>query len=299
MDPLIDLPTHCIICYNFITSGQSVLLHCECVLAMCQSCAYAQIAVQHYTYLRGLTCPSCRIASYNISGIEKCQLEEKKLVQSAAKFFCRSKSKVEPSEKQLLIRAIKSGYESSMSLAELEATDGVNLGVPLEASMIRLELARLESRRLAKLHHGDGNDLGPLVYLRISRNIFLEAAIELSMKLKGTCSNNDAFSRMKEIAQTTGFDAIVNPNPNQIPVIRTSTSNIESYSEDSEQQQEKAKPKQLCVCGDEEDGFYVQCTNGTGGCNGWVHPECIPRLRGNFFEFNSLVKLRRNVQRIY
>lgn len=266
----IDIPTNCLICDNFITPGQSVLLHCECVFAICQSCVYAQIAVQHYTYLRGLTCPSCRVASYNITGIEKCQLEEKRLVQSAAKFFSRSKSKAEPSDKQLLIRAIQAGHESSILLEDLK-TDGVNLGVPLEASMIRLELARVESRRLARLgpfceeKDVDGS-LGPLAHLRISKNIFLEAAIELTLKLKGlNAPSNDIANGTKQSSLYSISKHVTNVG---------STSVIEDENPCAE------KSKQLCVCGDEEGGFYVQCTNGTGGCNGWVHPECIPRLRG-------------------
>ena len=31
----------------------------------------------------------------------------------------------------------------------------------------------------------------------------------------------------------------------------------------------------FCVCGGPEDGLYVECTVGTGGCNGWVHPGCV------------------------
>jgi hypothetical protein len=270
-----DIPSQCIVCYNFITSGQSVLFHCECVIAMCQSCSFAQIRAQHFTYLRGLTCPSCRISSYNISGIEKCQIEEKKLIQSASNFFTRHFGKAEPSTKQLLKNAIQMGYKSSIRLEDLDV-EGVNLGIPLEASMIRLELALLESRRLIELNGQTQDDerlLAPLCFLKISRNIFLEAAIELSQKMIGGQQGTGVETLQPQ--EGSHSSSVLRTIPNE----STTISNQRSEHL-SEEKATKATPKQLCVCGDEEEGLYVQCTLGTGGCNGWVHPECIPQLKG-------------------
>jgi hypothetical protein len=267
-----EIPTCCLVCDNPITTGQSVLLHCECVIAICQSCALAQITAQHYTYLRGLSCPSCRFVSDNIHGIEKCQIEERKLIQSAAKFFFRNK-KSEPSEKQLLKRAIQMGYQSSITLDELDS-EKVNLGVPMETSMIRLELARLESRRLTTLNPNSGNgELGPLIHLRITRNIYLEAAIELTRKLNGSPIN-----ACTDSSETN--DQNFNHREDSGADCDSSVIYDEQQSDDVA---EKSEPKQLCLCGDEEGGLYVQCINGTGGCNGWVHPECVPILKGLSF----------------
>ena len=29
-----------------------------------------------------------------------------------------------------------------------------------------------------------------------------------------------------------------------------------------------------CVCHSSDEGFMVECSDGTGGCGGWFHPEC-------------------------
>jgi hypothetical protein len=279
---IMDIPNQCIVCYNFITPGQSVLFHCECVIAMCQSCSFAQIRAQHFTYLRGLTCPSCRLSSYNISGIEKCQIEERKLIQSATVFFSRNLSKGEPSTKQLLKRAIQMGYKSSIRLEDLDV-EGVNLGIPIEASMVRLELALLESRRLTPEIQDDVRLLNPLCHLKISKNIFLEAAIELSQKLRSDPQENSDGSAL----QTEEDDHSL---PGDAQISRQTSAVLRDRNEQLVEDR-APRAKQLCVCGDEEEGLYVQCTVGTGGCNGWVHPECIPQLRGQIVSLQSLVPL--------
>jgi hypothetical protein len=45
----------------------------------------------------------------------------------------------------------------------------------------------------------------------------------------------------------------------------------------------------FCVCGAGEDGLYVECAVGTGGCNGWVHPRCIGLSEEEAQQKNALV----------
>ncbi|CAM9583900.1 unnamed protein product, partial [Sphacelaria rigidula] len=35
-----------------------------------------------------------------------------------------------------------------------------------------------------------------------------------------------------------------------------------------------AGASQYCVCHSSNEGFMVECSDGTGGCGGWFHPEC-------------------------
>lgn len=37
---------------------------------------------------------------------------------------------------------------------------------------------------------------------------------------------------------------------------------------------EAGKGSLYCVCHDTDEGFMVECSDGTGGCGGWFHPEC-------------------------
>mmetsp|Transcript_14088 Transcript_14088/g.21063 ORF Transcript_14088/g.21063 Transcript_14088/m.21063 type:complete len:1076 (-) Transcript_14088:337-3564(-) len=289
------VPDHCIVCYSLICPGRSVLFHCECNVAFCQECAFKQITVQHYTYLRGLMCPCCREPSYNLSGVEECQISERKLIGSATKFFSKQKhTKGEQTLRQLLKRAILAGHKCSITLKDLEPSpeESINLGPQCETSTVRLELARVEKRRLNKLNGIDGDELplGPLEHISIARNIFLEQAIALQAKLRQLNSFCRCFSAQEAMEHCSGSMNHINDSntceeeatgpisesnaqilPKELPMI----------SDDSIAGDVCTKePKQLCVCGDEEFGFYVQCMIGTGGCNGWVHPECVPSLQG-------------------
>jgi hypothetical protein len=272
---MIEVPDSCIVCYTPISHGNSVLLHCECVIAMCQNCAFAQICTQPYTYLRGLNCPCCRVASHNIIGIERCQIEEHKLVQSATKYFSKLKSKRDRNIRNLLKTAIKGGQQSTITEEDIKliSTGTLNLGPRLESSVIRLELARIEQRRLNREAgiRASKLPLGPLEHLKITRNVFLEAALQLQAKVK------DLVCPLP--LKCVGPDSCQD-SPNTLNGNTLDTSPTRSAEEDSDSSDEGSIPKSHCVCGDEEAGFYVQCSVGAGGCNGWVHPECVPSLRG-------------------
>lgn len=56
-----------------------------------------------------------------------------------------------------------------------------------------------------------------------------------------------------------------------------------------------------CVCHSSDEGFMVECSDGTGGCGGWFHPECCnlelsPEQRQKSECFLSLSLARRLVR---
>ena len=114
--------------------------------------------------------------------------------------------------------------------------------------------------------------LGPLEHLKIARNMYLEQALSLQSQI--SLRRNSIHSEPPDISEDVHV-----PAPRFKPRSRKERKDLLA------QQSNEAEPSQLCVCGNEEDGFYVQCALGTGGCNGWVHPECIPQLRGEFVVF--------------
>ena len=277
MTNCLDIPDTCVVCYSTIVPGSSALLLCECVIALCQKCAFRQICCQRYTYLRGLICPYCRVPSYSISGVEQCQIEERWLIQSATKFFAkRQKVKSDHSVRSVLTAAIMAGHGATIGVNDLvDDNDGeYGLGAKYETSMIRLELARIEKRRLNKIVGivTEELPLGPLEFLKIARNMYLEHAITLQSQLTSKAANHDSHNEPYQenigpVDSKRKSRKVKKKRPGREMSLQPSQIKVH-------------EPTQLCVCGNEEDGLYVQCSLGTGGCNGWVHPECIPQLRG-------------------
>lgn len=265
----LDIPDCCVVCYSSIVLGTSVLFHCECVIALCQTCALQQICSQRYTYLRGLVCPCCRVPSFNIIGVDQCQIAERRLISSATKHFSKTRVRGEHSVRHVLKCAILAGHGATITVDDLLEKEEDGLGAKYETAMIRLELARIEQRRLDKTT--GPLPLGPLEYIKITRNMYLEHAISLQAKLVPSSQHNST-----EILQDAPLTSVLPSPPSPKPNTRTRR----QAAADADVVLSSAEPSQLCVCGNEEDGFYVQCSLGTGGCNGWVHPECVPELRG-------------------
>jgi hypothetical protein len=265
----LDIPDCCVVCYSNITLGTSVLFHCECVIALCQSCAFQQICSQRYTYLRGLLCPCCRVPSFNIIGVDQCQLAERRLITSAAKYFSKKRARGEHSVRHVLKCAILAGHGATITVDDLMENEEDGLGAKHETATMRLELARIEQRRLDKTT--GPLPLGPLEYIKITRNMYLEHAISLQAKLIPVSNPSDPEMSL-DPPLSLPAPPLSPPKPN--------TRTRRQKAVDVDVVLSSAEPVQLCVCGNEEDGFYVQCSLGTGGCNGWVHPECIPELRG-------------------
>ena len=48
----VTFPEICLVCDNQIQNN-SVLFHCECIVALCKDCAIAQVAFQPFTFYKG------------------------------------------------------------------------------------------------------------------------------------------------------------------------------------------------------------------------------------------------------
>lgn len=53
------VPSQCCDCDCAIVSSKAVLLHCECCIAFCVSCALQQMSLSDETYNSSISCPKC------------------------------------------------------------------------------------------------------------------------------------------------------------------------------------------------------------------------------------------------
>lgn len=133
-------PTECLVCDSSVI-GNSVLFHCECIVAMCGRCAIQQIAAQKSTYNKGILCPYCRLPSDNIRNIELCQAEENDLISKALNFYSIRSSRHDDGVRKAISCLIADGYTmGSTSIKDLELDE---IPVPQATPALRLELARL------------------------------------------------------------------------------------------------------------------------------------------------------------
>ena len=169
------IPDTCIICFSEITCGNSILLSCECVIAMCKNCGLNQIAAQPNTYHFGLQCPCCRAVSHNIKGIEEAQIAEDCLINSAITHW-KIRSLRHNSLSNILISFLTSGYNGgTITLLDIHRSQTDILCPKLEDHMLRLEIARLEQKRCDNVPP-ESNEIpmGPLrflIYLYITSNL--------------------------------------------------------------------------------------------------------------------------------
>lgn len=349
----IFLPDCCLVCDSPILKN-SVLFHCECVVAMCQSCALYQIAAQPQTYHNGLVCPYCRLPSDNIKGIADCQAEEDRLIENAIRRYKIRTSRNDDGIKKAITCAIESGLHfGSMTQKEI---DNFDVSLPNGVYALKLELARLE---YCKEKFGDNIrsitnfPLGPLEVLSITRNIILERGISIQCNknnssmsslnkdcinqisnesveesvvdrnqsvLSSMCIDIDQSSaKLHQKSSVTSFSPPRYPDGTKITIcsgalqgvsgvvvgysdsgesvrieykdvaghskrttvlIKNTTTNETSTSKPPRNiRSSRSNKLEFCICRRPEIGYYVKCSDGRFGCNGWVHPECCSDLK--------------------
>jgi len=220
-----DLPNTCLVCDDDILRN-SVLFHCECVVAMCNTCACNQIAAQVTTYSKGLICPICRQYSDNIKGVEACQMEENTLILSATNFYNIRVSRHDDGIIKTLEAFFRDNLHGTISRRDLK-----ELSPGSSTPMLRLEVARLEQQRLDNLIindiESDELPLGPMKHLNILRNYILEKAIESQFRRTNTEETKLSTDNFSENDQLTSnifkFDDSYNPPiseiiPNNFPL---------------------------------------------------------------------------------
>lgn len=173
-----------------INDGNSVVLSCECEIAVCQTCAKALIALQEHTFLQGLACPVCAAVSkdifvprtYNKDCENKSILRESsvdevdniidRLIDGTYKFFGLHKV---PKKERILSELLKLFsqnpiYDNLESVKVFTVDDFFKFSVARQ----RLAIARIEAERTAV------ND--PLDALRFLMHTSLLYAIKLANK---------------------------------------------------------------------------------------------------------------------
>jgi hypothetical protein len=217
------LPTQCYICETKISEKcRSVLQLCSCAVVACQSCAINRMAWNEEFALDCLICGSKVDTSTGIiRNLEKVKEAEEKYLERAFKHY---KLPVPPKNSRAMskFQALKlkfadSGFKKYTNEIRLSSGSGKRdtYHQKQDLSYIRLQLSRIEHIRggsLTDMENVEDSDLaideeknlplGPLLYLQLSRNIFLERLIIASSLNENNTEANTTVNE-EEIVDTT------------------------------------------------------------------------------------------------
>jgi hypothetical protein len=218
------LPIQCYICETKISEKcRSVLQLWSCSVVACQSCAINRMAWNEEFALDCLICGSKVDTSTGIiRNLEKVKEAEEKYLERAFKYYKlpvpSKNSRAMTKFQALKLKFADSGfkkYTNELHLSSSSSSKGNTYRQKQDLSYIRLQLSRIEHIRggsLADMEGIENNDLtideeknlplGPLLYLQLSRNIFLERLITAS-SLNENNDSTAAIAEEEEIIDTT------------------------------------------------------------------------------------------------
>lgn len=185
----------CIVCFEAL-SNASVLFECNCLVSLCQVCAFETIASQQDTYHNGIKCPICKEISRTLVNADDVSKAEDILIQDSFKYFKCEKNDVNAHSDvfalyEKLCEKVQEYLKiipGARKIEKYEALYSILMIKCLKLETSRLELFRQElvtpNGQILKIAYASYLPLGPLRHLQICRNVFLEYALGINSSNK-------------------------------------------------------------------------------------------------------------------
>ena len=184
------LPSTCCMCDTNIKNGNSIMLLCSCLIAICKDCGMKQLSKHDNTYYSYIECPICNNQESNsinkiIRGVEEAEAMQQQLFCQSCYYFqrpplSRNKNKISK------IKLLSEYFQLLMCYRNLDYVilgyEGLYISQNEDSlEKLKLLVARLECYRQLQLPNKPKYEsdlpLGPLSKIWFATNHVLESVL--------------------------------------------------------------------------------------------------------------------------